>query len=182
MSEIDPRDPQQFHEGSSEMESEAQALVLREAVLSDAEILLHWRNDPGTRQHARSQTLIKFEEHIEWLTSCLTDPKRILLIAENLDGSPIGTVRFDLLEPDRAREVSITIAPEFRGRQLSTVLLEIGELWVTQRHGECIFRAFIIPGNPTSIRLFERAGYARCPADAALDGSWWEKQAPENRD
>jgi RimJ/RimL family protein N-acetyltransferase len=164
------------------MESETQALVLREALHSDAEILLQWRNDPVTRQHARSQTFVDAEEHIAWLSSCLADPKRFLLIAETLDGSPVGTVRFDFRVLDCTLEVSITVAPEYRGRQQAGALLKIGELWVTQRLGECTFRAFIMPGNPASIRLFERAGYARSPEDAGPHGSWWEKPAAENRD
>lgn len=182
MSEIDTGVPRQSSDAGSEMDSREAGIVLREASHTDAEILLEWRNDPETRRHARSQGLVGVEEHLEWLTSSLADPDRILLIAEGMDGSAIGTVRFDFLGHDRNFEVSITIAPECRGRQLSASLLKASESWLTQRHGACIYRAFIMLDNPASIRLFERSGYARTSEDTAVHGSWWEKPLPEKND
>jgi len=53
------------------------------------------------------------EEHARWLRGILASPKRKIFIAE-LNGSPVGTVRYDLDGADY--ELSWTVAPECRGR------------------------------------------------------------------
>src|SRR5205814_10364055 len=85
-------------------------------------------------------------------------PDRLLFIAE-LDGDAVGTVRFDLREPD-VWEVSITLAPASRGRGLSGFVLAEGEQALLERVPAQAVLAAVHQDNRASNALFERAGYA----------------------
>ena len=99
----------QPHDDDGERKSE---LALRPATLDDWEMLLQWRNDPITRSASINTAEIAPQEHRSWLTRCLADPNRTLLIAE-LAGRPVGTVRID--DGEQA-EMSWTVAPSARGQ------------------------------------------------------------------
>ena len=96
----------------------------REATDADAELLLGWRNDPRTRQASRSTTVVTPAEHLAWLRGVGADPGRLLLVVDHED-EPVGTVRFDRRDGD-GWEVSITVAPEHRGRGLAGAVLARG--------------------------------------------------------
>ncbi|MFE6614907.1 GNAT family N-acetyltransferase [Amycolatopsis sp. NPDC057786] len=141
-------------------------MLAREATEADAALLLHWRNDPRTRQSSRSTGVITLDEHSAWLRGVLASPDRVLYVVE-LDGVPVGTVRFDR-EGDGVWEVSITLAPESRGRGLSTSVLAEGERAFTAGHRVRVVVAAVHQDNAASAALFERAGYAE--AAPAVDG------------
>jgi RimJ/RimL family protein N-acetyltransferase len=90
----------------------ATKLVLRPATLRDADLLLAWRNDPGTQKASLHQTEIQADKHLRWLSKKLNNPDLRLLIAEK-DGIPAGTVRAEF--SDGVWELSWTMAPEHRG-------------------------------------------------------------------
>ena len=142
-------------------------MLAREATEADADLLLGWRNDPRTRQVSRSTGLIPLDEHLAWLRGVLASPERLLYVVE-LDGAPVGTVRFDRDgEPD-IWEVSITLAPESRGRGLSAAVLAEGERAVTAAHDVRFLLATVHEDNAASGALFDRAGYTE--AAPAVDG------------
>lgn len=130
----------------------------REATEADAELLLGWRNDPRTRQSSRTTAVVPLAEHLTWLRGVLADPDRLLYVVER-DGEPVGTVRFDLREPG-LWEVSITLAPSWRGRGLSSAVLAEGERTLRTCHLAADILAAVHEGNAASGALFERAGYA----------------------
>ncbi|MEU0795628.1 GNAT family N-acetyltransferase [Amycolatopsis sp. NPDC005961] len=130
----------------------------REATETDAELLLGWRNDPRTRQSSRSTAVVALDEHLAWLRGVLADPDRLLLVVEHED-APVGTVRFDRRDGD-GWEVSITLAPESRGRGLSGAVLAEGERAARERLGVRVVLAAVHLDNTASAKLFERAGYA----------------------
>ncbi|VVJ23749.1 Uncharacterised protein [Amycolatopsis camponoti] len=130
----------------------------REATETDAELLLGWRNDPRTRQSSRSTAVVALDEHLAWLRGVLADPDRLLLVVEHED-APVGTVRFDRRDGD-GWEVSITLAPESRGRGLSGAVLAEGERAAWERLGVRVVLAAVHQDNTASAKLFEHAGYA----------------------
>ena len=129
----------------------------REATEADAGLLLGWRNDPRTRQSSRSTAVVAMDEHLAWLRGVLADPGRLLLVVEHED-QPAGTVRFDRRDGD-GWEVSITLAPESRGRGLSGAVLAEGERAARDRLGVRTVLAAVHQDNTASAKLFERAGY-----------------------
>ena len=112
------------------------AVRARPAVLTDAEALWVWRNDPATRANSRSSEEVPWERHLAWLESSLTRDDRLLLVADD-DRGPVGTVRWDHEGGDEW-EVSITVAPERRGQGLAGPLLAAGEralaTWTRRRN------------------------------------------------
>ncbi|MBA2573472.1 MAG: GNAT family N-acetyltransferase [Nocardioidaceae bacterium] len=137
-----------------------EASSLRAATLDDAELLLAWRNDDATRRSSRSQEPLEYDAHLAWLSDAIRDPRRLLRVVV-ADGSPVASVRFDLL-PDRddSAEVSIVVAPAARGQGYGGVALAaghllVGETWPAVRE----VLAVVHQGNEPSRRLFEQAGY-----------------------
>src|SRR5829696_2800333 len=132
-------------------------LYLRPAVAADRDLLLKWRNDPQTRSVSRDVHVISADEHDTWLKRVLADPTRRLLIAE-LDGAPIGEVRFDRLGPG-CYEVSISLAPDARGRGLGSRLLRFAVEWAWRATNARLLDAAIREGNEASMRIFLKAGF-----------------------
>jgi RimJ/RimL family protein N-acetyltransferase len=122
------------------------------ATEADSALLLAWRNDSQTRAWSRTTDPVSPADHETWLTRVLADPDRRLLVAE-LDGKPVGTVRFD--RDGGAWEVSITVAPEARGRRLAVPILLAAE----RALAPATVRANVHRDNAASLALFERAGY-----------------------
>jgi spore coat polysaccharide biosynthesis predicted glycosyltransferase SpsG/ribosomal protein S18 acetylase RimI-like enzyme len=138
--------------------------VVREASNADAALLLGWRNDPETRAWSRTTDPVSPADHQAWLARGLRNPDRRLLIAEQ-DRKPVGTVRFD--RDGRHWEVSITLAPEARGRKLAVPVLLAAERVLEPR---TTVRACVHRDNGASRALFRRAGYQE---EDTLDGGPW---------
>lgn len=154
----------------------ASTLTLRRATMSDADRLLAWRNDPGTLRWSRGHQPVAEPVHREWLHASLANPDRVLLIVES--DHPIGTVRFDRVEPD-TWEVSITVAPPDRGKGLSADLLMLGEAALTARHAPALILANIHEDNVASRTLFDRAGYEPSPRPPDGPYRWLRKSCPQ---
>lgn len=137
--------------------------VVREASNADAALLLAWRNDPETRAWSRTADPVAPADHQAWVDRSLHNPDRRLLIAEH-GHKPVGTVRFD--RDGRHWEVSITVAPEVRGRKLALPILLAAER-VLEPHATV--RACVHRDNAASRSLFRRAGYQE---EEAIDGAW----------
>jgi RimJ/RimL family protein N-acetyltransferase len=145
----------------------------REAAESDAGLLLGWRNDPRTRSASRSNGVVALTEHLAWLGGVLASPDRLLLVIE-LEGEPVGTVRFDRVQAEDTWEVSITVAPDKRGSGLAGPILAVGERALTQRHRVRRILAGIHRDNAASAALFHRAGYAEVQDGTQVAGEFRE--------
>lgn len=132
---------------------------LRPASVADAERLLEWRNDPEARAASRNRGEIVREEHEAWLAGVLADPGRRLLICE-LGGEPVGQVRLDRLGEGRY-EISVSLAPEARGRGLSSRSIELGVERLRRESPGAEVEAHVREGNGRSLSAFERAGFRR---------------------
>ena len=134
------------------------SVVVRPASGSDSALLLAWRNDPETRARSRGTDPVTAAEHEAWLTRVLADPDRRLLIVHR-GRQPVGTVRFD--RDGEGWEVSITVAPEARGRRLAVPVLLAAERSVRP----ATLRACVHRDNGASLALFRRAGYRQVDTD-----------------
>ena len=78
---------------------------LRLAVISDAERLFEWSNDPASLAVAlRTNRPIAWAEHIQWFHDRLVDQDSRIWIAD-LDAISVGTVRVQLTNGVRAVSV-----------------------------------------------------------------------------
>jgi ribosomal protein S18 acetylase RimI-like enzyme len=103
--------------------------------------------------------------HLAWLADRLASPDARIWIGIDHDEVPVGVVRFER-GPDGLAVVSITVAPEARGRGVGGVLLERG-LATAAELRPAGFRARVRATNQASLALFHAAGFQ----DAETDGS-----------
>jgi RimJ/RimL family protein N-acetyltransferase len=131
---------------------------VREATEADAAMLLDWRNDERTRRWSRTTRPVAMDDHIRWLRAAVGAPSRLLLVAEAVEQTPVGTIRFDRVAAG-VWEVSITVAPDQRGRGWSAPLLAVGERELRRRREVTTVVASVHADNAVSLALFHGAGY-----------------------
>ncbi|AGI66654.1 hypothetical protein OAN307_c09340 [Octadecabacter antarcticus 307] len=142
---------------------------LRPATMADARRLFDWRNDPATRAASVTTVPVSWEDHLTWMEASLSQSRRHLHIAEG-DIGPLGSLRLDdCLE---GTELSITLAPEARGRGLAASLLRLA----TTEKG--LYLARIRPENTASRRAFEAAGFQFIRHSDSMD--WFRKDSQES--
>jgi RimJ/RimL family protein N-acetyltransferase len=127
---------------------------IREATAADVALAFAWANDPETRQNSFSSDSIPFETHRKWFQSKLQDEACSFYVIEK-HLTPIGVVRLDQGEETI---VSITLAPEARGKGYgaTALRLSLSEYW--RNHDDPVF-AYIKANNARSLRAFVRAGF-----------------------
>jgi RimJ/RimL family protein N-acetyltransferase len=126
---------------------------LRPAGSEDMETMYGWQKHPETRRFARNPDVPERSEHEDWFRKTIADPTRALFIIE-YEGEDAGVFRLDRLEGG-AREVSIVVAPEFRGRGVGGAALKFANgFWPkNELHAE------VLSGNEASRNMFLRAGF-----------------------
>lgn len=133
-------------------------MSVRPARLEDAHFIWDARNGGNAALHYRNNSTPKFEDHLAWLETALSDPLRILWIAR-LGTQDIGHIRLDCDTPDQhAAEISLYMPPAFRGMGLGPCMLSNA----TQQAfdlGIQILTAEVHSENTASQRSFEAAGY-----------------------
>lgn len=130
---------------------------LRPATISDSDNLFSWRNDPVTQAYSRSTAPVARADHDRWMQFNVLQgyPQHIVLIADSEFG-PVGVIRFDINKSDVMDcEVSITVAPEHRGKKVARGILETGCSYMD----EYTISAEIKPENAASRRIFEQCGF-----------------------
>lgn len=137
---------------------------LRPARAADADRLFIWRNDPETRRASFNGAEVTRLEHERWLASALVRPDRRLYVAL-VDGVEAGAVRLDLAGEEA--EVSVTVAPEWRGRGVGGLALRAVAAEAFGALGLHRLTAKIKQSNPASRGAFERAGF-RVIADGEI--------------
>ena len=144
------------------------AVKLRPATEDDCERLWRWRNDPGTRRASFHTGEVPLADHLSWFEGILRNRDRLIFIAER-DGEPAGQVRFDRYA-DRTKpvEISITIAPECRGRGLGRAAIEAGVHRIRMLWAPAQVLARIKSGNTPSVSAFTAAGFRHDSEDAGV--------------
>ena len=141
------------------MNTEPFNLTLRQAVESDSESLLEWRNDATTKAFSLSSDEVAREQHEAWFNKTLQDTNCLLIIGEVL-GGPVGMVRINILNDSGFGQVSINLNPDFRGRGLSRQLLGSSLLFATQVFDNVSkYCADIHIENVASQKIFTSVGF-----------------------
>lgn len=131
-------------------------LTLRAAKREDGAKLLAWRNDPLTREMSISSAPVTPAEHEAFLARSLDATDRVLCIAED-GGAAVGTVRLDA-KASGEWEISLTVAPDARGRGYATRMLRAAE-GLARSRGAVRLVAVLKPTNARSVAAFRGAGY-----------------------
>jgi UDP-2,4-diacetamido-2,4,6-trideoxy-beta-L-altropyranose hydrolase len=140
-------------------------LQLQPATTADEALLLRWANDPQVRDNSFSPEAITPADHQRWFQAGLADTNRLLLIARDAQGCPLGQIRFDRQPPAEAnglREALIDLSLDrcARGQGLATELVRLGLHAMEQRWGpgaEAV--AEVLAGNTASLATFAKAGF-----------------------
>lgn len=87
----------------------------------------------------------------------LADPLSRILIATDLDGSPVGEVRFSL-QGDEA-EISVILDPHYRGKGMGRYLINSGARYLFETTGILRIHSYIKCENKISWKAFLSAGF-----------------------
>lgn len=141
------------------------AINLRPATEADEALLLQWANDSQVRTNSFSPELIAPANHHQWFQKGLVDSNRLLLIASETDGCPIGQIRFDH-KPTRTEfgvteaNVDLSLDPCARGHGLAPELVRLGLQAMEQHWGSEIEAvADVLQSNTASNACFTLAGF-----------------------
>jgi UDP-2,4-diacetamido-2,4,6-trideoxy-beta-L-altropyranose hydrolase len=131
----------------------------RKATSYDAKLLFEWANELGVRSASLNQDPIQWEAHENWLTEKLENEKECyFLIVENLEGKPVGTVRFDGNHGNW--KVNFSISKEWRGKGLGSKVLRVAiHHLLIERKCKTII-AIVKNDNFASLRVFEKLGFS----------------------
>lgn len=132
-------------------------MIFRTTTMDDAEMLMRWRNDPITVASFRSNRAVSLIEHTKWLRDRHKHAEKLTFICED-DGKPVGTVHMDKMEhKDNGYEVSVTVAPEARGRGLGASMLKM----ICGAYPDATLYTEIKFDNPASMKSFAAAGFVQ---------------------
>ena len=133
-------------------------LVLRRVGPDDCRRIWEWANDPNARAVSFSQEPIPWETHVKWFEARLASANCRFYLAANGQQHPVGRVRFDLNGTEAV--VSVSVAPEARGRGCGVALIVRGSELCFAESPATLIHAYVLPQNEASSRAFESAGYA----------------------
>jgi UDP-2,4-diacetamido-2,4,6-trideoxy-beta-L-altropyranose hydrolase len=134
-------------------------LRMRPAILGDAQLLFDGRNTEAVRRWSLETGVIEWSAHQNWLAASLSNPRRLLLIAEADDG-PVGVLRYDVRGFNA--EVSIYLFEGRFGLGWGRALLARGETFVKAHWPELeSLTAQVLPANQPSLNVFREAGFTQ---------------------
>lgn len=131
----------------------AEELLIRHAVLEDAEKVFHLSNDPVVRSCSINTRQITWESHLLWFQRALVNPDFRFYIIESSDGHFVAQVRFKKEEPGWLTSISIHSA--FRGKKLGATVLRLA---LSKMPRETIW-AWVKETNIASQKIFETAEF-----------------------
>ena len=131
----------------------AAPITFRHATVDDSENMRTWRNHPSVRGMSWDACEIDQATHEAWFRKALSDPQRILLVAE-CEGRAVGVVRFDLAKPDGV--ISVYRVPDSQGRGLIRQATD----WFKENYPNYKrVIAEVLPNNHMSSKAFDAVGY-----------------------
>lgn len=134
---------------------------VRRARVEDAALVYRWRNDPFLLARSGRPREVAWDEHLAWMGRTLGNPARLLLIAE-VDGTPAGKVRFELLRPGEA-VITAALVETFTGRGLGVEAIRAGVTEVTRLWGSLTLVAWVRADNAWARKAFVKAGFQPQP-------------------
>ena len=135
-------------------------ITKRNARLSDAALLMEWRNSPSAREFSQNSEPIRTEEHLVWLSERLErirfEPFYIFELRHKLVG--MSRLDFELESTDKF-VISILVDPEHQGKGIATIILNMtSEIFFNLHPGHTIV-AMVHKDNSVSKKIFTKAGF-----------------------
>ena len=124
--------------------------------MDDALDVLAWRNDPLAVAMSKTPTPVNPKSHQTWFAEAISDPQRLLLVAE-MGERKLGLVRFD--QTLKGWMVSVNIAPNERGKGFGQTALQKSLEIFASMFGSARFLAEVKSGNEKSVEIFRRCGF-----------------------
>ena len=133
-------------------------ITLREAELSDSDLIFRWRNDPWIIAKGSLNKTVEKEEHENWFSNFIQNPHSHMYII-NINDEPAGQVRFMGKKDQKYAEISIYLRDNYVGQGNGVkALKQACQNAFDDLHIETII-AFILKENEQSRRAFEKAGF-----------------------
>jgi UDP-2,4-diacetamido-2,4,6-trideoxy-beta-L-altropyranose hydrolase len=142
-------------------------LRLRRVEKGDCRLLWEWANDPEVRAASFSSAPIVWERHEAWFAEKLRRRDAILYIAVDMEDTPVGLLRYDVV--DDSAILSINLVRQFRGRGYGRVVLSLGLEELFRSAPVRKITAYVKPENLASLQLFANAGFTR-EEDQVING------------
>lgn len=133
-------------------------MKLRNAELSDSQMLFKWVNERQVREMAFSQRTISWETHYAWFKNKIENSKSRIYIAIEDNGRPFGQIRFDILSSSKA-EVDIHIETKKRGSGAGSNIIKLGTERLFKETKIESIQATVKQKNIGSMKAFIKAGY-----------------------
>jgi UDP-2,4-diacetamido-2,4,6-trideoxy-beta-L-altropyranose hydrolase len=130
---------------------------LRAASQEDMLLLWQWANDPVTRRNSFVRECISWTAHEAWCAERMASPDTSWWILE-FRHVPVGQIRYDRSDTDTA-QIYFSIAPAYRGRNLSTQILRLTADVAGQELGVRIVEGTALVENRASSHAFVGAGF-----------------------
>lgn len=145
---------------------------MRPATREDCRRIWEWRNDPVTRAASFETSPIPYQQHERWFSQKLRDSSTRLWIVLDVQGTPIGQLRFDI--ENQTAFISIHMAPGSRGQGYGSAAIRYGSDLLLASEPVRSIRAQIKADNAASVAAFERAGYSnagipKAPGSKAIE-------------
>lgn len=132
----------------------------RNASLSDAAVLLEWRNSPISRKFSQNSELIKIEDHLEWFLDRLERIRLEPFFIFELDHKLVGMSRLDFeFQSEDEFVISILVDPNQLSKGIGTKILDITCETIFNLHPNNAVIAKIHESNLISQKLFANAGF-----------------------
>lgn len=127
---------------------------LRLATINDSQLLFDWSNDALVRKNSLNSELIKWEDHVLWLTNKLQSNSKILILLEKKE--PIGVLRFDQKEDHFL--INYSISEKYRGKGYGNKIIELG---IKHIGSDKPLKAIVKKENISSIKIFEKLNFEK---------------------
>ena len=128
-------------------------ITIRAVTENDCSLLWQWANDNDVRRSAFNTDLIAWTDHCHWFKKSLTNKNRFIYIGNNEANSPVGQVRFDIV--NKMAEIDFSIDKKFRGSGFGKELLKLGIGRVVQETNVQALCAEIKVSNLKSLNCFK---------------------------
>lgn len=128
---------------------------LKKVKQQDIKLLFKWVNDPEVRKNALNTDLIEWENHVNWFTNKLSNPKSKIFIFEN-ENTKIGQIRIDKVDKDRWL-IGYSIDKDHRGKGYGFLMTNA----LLRRYNNFKFLAIVRSENIPSQKVFEKLKFSR---------------------
>lgn len=130
---------------------------IREAEISDVDLIFEWANDAITRKNSINQEKIEYKDHLKWFEMVIQSSTEKLYIFL-VDGEPTGQIRFTTNVNEAI--ISYSLDAKKRGNGYGKIILQEGIKYFKNKHPEInAFIAKVKSENISSIKCFDAVGF-----------------------